>query len=179
MENVRVGVFISECGGHLSKVLDINALMEYLRRVPGVSLVERGNEFWRGEGLRRISEAVAKGVINRVVVSESLPKMKGLNIIKTVEKAGLNPYQIEIIDLKGHCAIPHRRFPVEATEKAKAMLLAAIEKVKLSKPIEKIEFQVLDSVLVIGGGISGIQAAMDLAELGFKVYLVERKPFLG
>ena len=179
MSETNIGVFLSDCGNQISKILDFNALTAYVEKVPGVVLVERASEFWRNEGLKTIIDAVKDKKVNRVVVAESLPKLSEINIVEAVEKAGLNPYLVEVIDLKNHCAWPHRDKPSEATEKAKAMLLAAIERARLLEPIEKLEFPILKSVLVIGGGIAGMQAAEDLAETGFKVHLVEKAPFLG
>ena len=179
MDEVKVGVFLSDCGNQLSKILDFNALTAYAKNVSGVVLIERNSEFWRGDGLQTIVDAVKGRKINRVVVAESLPKLSEVNIVQTVEKTGLNPYLVEVIDLKDHCAWPHRETPQEATEKAKAMLLAAIERAKLLEPIEKLEFPVLKSALVIGGGIAGMQTAVDLTDLGFEVNLVEKTPFLG
>jgi len=179
MEEVKVGVFLSDCGKQLSEILDFKALTEHMKKVSGVVLVVQGNEFWRGEGLRTIMDAIKSKKINRLVVAESLPKLSEVKIVKAAEEAGLNPYLVEVIDLKDHCAWPHRDTPSEATEKAKAMLLAAIERAKLLEPLEKLEFPAVKSVLVIGGGIAGIQAAEDLADLGFEVHLVEKAPFLG
>lgn len=179
MENAKVGVFLSDCGSQLSKILDFDAMLNYVRRVSGVVLVARANEFWRGEGLKSIADAIKSKKINRAVVAESLPKLGEINIVEAADKAGLNPYLLEVLDLKDHCAWPHRNTPLEATEKAKALLLAAIERVKLLEPLEEMEFLVLKSVLVIGGGIAGMQAAEDLADLGFEVHLVEKAPFLG
>jgi heterodisulfide reductase subunit A len=179
MDKVKIGVFLSDCGNQLSQILDFDAIINYVKEVPGVALVARASEFWRGEGLKTIVEAVKGKKVNRVVVAETIPKLSEINILEAVEKAGLNPYLTEIIDLKDHCAWPHKDSPKEATEKAKAMLLAAIERAKLLEPIEKLEFPATKSVLIIGGGIAGMQAAEDLAEMGFEVYLIEKEPFLG
>jgi heterodisulfide reductase subunit A len=179
MNKAKVGVFLSDCGNQLSEILDFDALINHVKQVSGVTLVAKASEFWRGEGLKTIVNAIKEKKINRVVVAESLPKLSEVNIVKAAEKAGLNPYLVEVIDLKDHCAMPHRDTPSEATEKAKAMLLAAVERAKLLEPLEKLEFSALKSVLVIGGGIAGMQAAEDLADLGFKTYLVEKAPFLG
>lgn len=179
MEKVRVGVFLSDCGKQLSKILDFEELAGFVKKVSGVVLVVRDSEFWRGPGLTTIEDAIRAGKINRVVVAETLPKLSEVRIVQAVEEVGLNPYLVEVIDLNDHCAWPHRDTPLEATEKAKAMLLAAIERVKLLEPIEKLEFPALKSVLVIGGGIAGMQTAIDLVDLGLEVHLVEKMPFLG
>jgi heterodisulfide reductase subunit A len=179
MNETKVGVFLSDCGKELSKILNFDALTDYVKRVPGVTLIGRRSEFRRGKGLQTIVDAIKDGKVNRIVVAENLPKLSEVKIAQTVEDAGLNPYLVEVVDLKDHCAWPHRDTPSEATEKAKAMLLAAIERAKLLEPIEKLEFPALKSALVIGGGIAGIQAAIDLADLEFEVHIVEKEPFVG
>ncbi|MCJ7613751.1 NAD(P)-binding protein, partial [Candidatus Bathyarchaeota archaeon] len=176
MEQSKVGVFLSDCGKQLSEILDFKALTSFVKTVPNVALIARGSEFWRGKGLQIIVDAVKSGKINRVVVAESLTKISDVNIVQAVEDAGLNSYLVEVIDLKDHCAWPHRATPKEATEKAKAMLLSAIERAKLLEPIEKLEFPALKSALIIGGGIAGMQTAVDLADLGFEVNLIEKAP---
>jgi heterodisulfide reductase subunit A len=179
MADVKVGVFLSDCGKQLSKILDFDALTDYVKTVPGVAFIARSSEFWRGKGLQAIVDAIKDGKINRVVVGEGLPKLSEVKIVQAIKNAGLNPYLAEVIDLKDHCASPHRDTPSEATEKAKAMILAAIERAKLLEPINRLEFQALKSALVVGGGIAGMQTALDLADLGFKVHLIEKEPFLG
>ncbi len=179
MEQPKVGVFISDCGKQLSEILDFDAITSFVKAIPNITLIAKGSEFWRGKGLQTIVEAVKSGKINRVVVAESLTKISDVNIAQAVEDAGLNSYLVEVIDIKDHCAWPHRSTPKEATEKAKAMLLSAIERAKLLEPIEKLEFPALKSALVIGGGIGGMQTAVDLADLGFEVNLIDKEPFLG
>ncbi len=179
MEQPKVGVFLSDCGKQLSDILDFNTLTDFVKTIPDVTLLAKGSEFWRGKGLESIKDAIKSGKINRVVVAESITKISDINIAQAVSDAGLNPYLVEIIDIKDHCAWPHRATPKEATEKAKAMLLSAIERAKLLEPIEKIEFPALKSALVIGGGIAGMQTAVDLADLGIEVNLIEKEHFLG
>jgi heterodisulfide reductase subunit A len=179
MEQPKVGVFLSDCGKELTEILDFAALTSFVKNVPNVTFIGRGSEFWRGKGLETLVDAVKSGKINRVVVAETLPKLAEVAIAEAVSKAGLNSYLVEVIDIKDHCAWPHRETPKEATEKAKAMLLGAIERAKLLEPIEKLEFPTNKSALIIGGGIAGMQAAADLADLGFAVNLIEQEPFLG
>lgn len=179
MEQPKVGVFISDCGKQLSEILDYDDITSFIKTVPNVALIARGSEFWRGKGLQTIVDAIKNGKINRVVVAEGLTKISDVNIAQAVEDAGLNPYLVEVLDIKDHCAWPHRATPKKATEKAKAMLLGAIERAKLLEPIEKLEFPALKSALVIGGGIAGMQTAVDLADIGFEVNLIEKEPFLG
>lgn len=179
MDESKVGVFLSDSGKQLSEILNFNVITEFLKTVKGVVYVARASEFWRGEGLQTLINAVKNKKINRVVVAGTLPKLSEVKIAQKIEDAGLNPYLLEFIDLKDHCAWPHRKSPSEATEKAKAMLLGAIERAKLLEPLKTLEFPVAQSALVIGGGIAGMQTAVDLADLGFNVSLVEKTPFLG
>ncbi len=179
MSEVKVGVFLSDGGKQLSEILDFEALTSFAKEVQGVVYVARSTEFWQGKGLQTIVDAIKSEKVNRVVVAETLPKLSEVKIAAAVEEAGLNPYLMEFLDLKDHCAMPHRNNPSEATEKAKAMLKGAVERAKLLEPLEKLEFPALKSILVVGGGIAGIQTAIDLADLGFEVHLVEKAPFLG
>ncbi len=179
MSEAKVGVFLSDSGKQLSEILDFDTLANYVKDIPGVVYVARGSKFWHGEGLKTLVEAVRNKKINRVVVAETFPKLSEVKIAQAIENAGLNPYLMEFLDLKDHCAWPHREKPAEATEKARAMLLGAVERAKLLEPLEKLEFSALKSALIIGGGIAGMQTAVDLADLGFKVNLVEKEPFLG
>jgi heterodisulfide reductase subunit A len=179
MSEVKVGVFLSDGGGQLSDILDFEALTKYAEKVPGVVAVARGSQFWQGKGLATIVEDLKNKKINRVVVAETLPKLSEVKIATAIADAGFNSYLAEFLDLKNHCAIPHRNAPKEATEKAKALLRGAIERAKLLEPLEKLEFPALKSVLIVGGGIAGMQTAVDLVDLGFEVALVEKTPFLG
>ncbi len=179
MSEVKIGVFLSDSGQQLSEVLNFEALTTFAKGVPRVVFVARASEFWHGDGLQTLVEAIKSKNVNRVVVAETLPKLSEVKIVQAAANAGLNPYLVEFLDLKDHCAWPHRGTPAEATEKAKAMLLGAIERAKLLEPLEKLEYPALKSALIIGGGITGMQTAVDLADLGFKVNLVEKEPFLG
>ncbi|UCE96240.1 MAG: hydrogenase iron-sulfur subunit [Candidatus Bathyarchaeota archaeon] len=179
MSEVKVGVFLSDSGKQLSEILDFEVLTNYVKEISDVTFVARGTEFWQGEGLKTLVNAIKDGKINRVVVAETLPKLSEVKIAQEVENAGLNPYLMEFLDLKDHCAWPHRNVREEATAKAKAMLLGSIERAKLLEPLEKLEFPASKSSLVIGGGLAGMQTAIDLADLGFEVNLIEKTPFLG
>jgi heterodisulfide reductase subunit A len=179
MGDAKVGVFLSDSGKEISEILDFDAITNFVKSVSGVTLVARGSGFWQGRGLEAVVNAIRDQKINRIVIAETLPKLSEVKIAQKVDEAGLNPYLMEFLDLKDHCAWPHRDAPSEATDKAKAMLLGAIERSKTLEPLQKLEFPVLRSTLVIGGGIAGMQTAIDLADLGFEVELVEKDPFLG
>ncbi|MFW6117247.1 MAG: 4Fe-4S binding protein, partial [Thermoproteota archaeon] len=179
MDEIKIGVFLSDDGELVSEILDFDALVEHLKKIPEVAFIAKSSAFRSSEGIKTIQESIRDRKINRVVAGVTLPKLSEVRIVQAAEKAGLNPYLVEVVDLKNHCALPHQKTPLEATEKAKAMLSAAVERAKLLEPIKKLHFPALKSALIIGGGIAGMQAAEDLADLGFKVHLIEKEPFLG
>jgi heterodisulfide reductase subunit A len=179
MEEVKVGVFLSDCHNQISEILNFEELINYAENIPNVVYTTRNKEFTLEEGVGLILEAVKAKGLNRVIVSacDSITSM--IRIRRILQDIGINPYYVDVINLREHCAWPHRDDASGATEKAKAMLLSAVEKIKLQEPIETLDFPVKESALVIGGGIAGIQAAIDLTDLGFQVNLVEREPILG
>ncbi len=179
VEEVRVGVFLSDCDGQISKILDFKDLTSYAEKLPGVVYVRQNNEFCAEKGLKIIKDAIKAEKLNRIVVSADEPVTCTVRVGEAIQEAGLNPYLSEVIYLREHCALPHRSEPEKATQKARAMLRAAVEKVKLAEPLETLKYPVRKSALVIGGGIAGIQAAINLTDMGFPVHLVEREPFLG
>ena len=176
---MKVGVFISDCGGLVSKVLDIEDIEKYLRGIDGVKLVEVRDSFSSGEGLERIVRAFKERRIDRAVVTECSPKIAEIRILNRLKEEGVNPYLVEIVDLLGSCILPHRSWPDKAVEKAKVTLLAAVERAKLLEPIESRRFPIEKSALIIGGGLAGINAAIELIDTGFEATLVEREPFIG
>ncbi|MCJ7771362.1 FAD-dependent oxidoreductase, partial [Candidatus Bathyarchaeota archaeon] len=124
-------------------------------------------------------DAIKDQNLDRIVVSGDEPVTSAIRVGNAVQEAGLNPYLAEIISLREHCANPHRKEPEKAAQKARAIVLAAVEKAKLLEPLETLRYPIRNSALVIGGGIAGIQVAMNLAESGSQVHLVEKEPFLG
>lgn len=178
MDEARVGVFLSTCDD-VAATLDVEMLLQSATAIPGTVLAQRHEDYAEEAGLQAIKDAVASKGVNRIVVSVCEPVTGGIRISEAVRDAGLNPHLVEIINLRDHCARPHRDAPVQATRKAQAMLLAAVEKAKLLTPLDRLEYPVKPSCLVIGGGLAGIQTATNLADLGIETHLVEREPFLG
>jgi heterodisulfide reductase subunit A len=179
MDESRVGVFLSDCDGQINKTLNFKELIKYATGLSGVVFVKQNNEFSSATGRNLIKDAIKTNDLNRVVVSADEPITSMVKISQAVQDVGLNPYLLEVLYLKEHCALPHKNEPANATKKAKAMLLAAVEKVKLQEPIKTLEFPVRKSTLIIGGGLAGMQAAIDLTDMGFQVTLIERLPVLG
>jgi heterodisulfide reductase subunit A len=175
---VTVGVFLSTCDD-VAETLDVNALLRTASGFPGTEVAQQHEDYASDAGLQAIQAAITSQGVNRVVVSVCEPVTGKIRISQAVQDVGLNPHLVEVINLRDHCARPHRREPDRATRKAQATLLAAVEKVKRAEPLDRLEYPVRQSCLVIGGGLAGIQAATNLADLGYAVHLVERTPFLG
>ncbi len=179
MEEPRIGVFLSDCNGEISSILNFKELLAYLKKIPGVVYVKQNNEFSEEPGLKIVRDAIKEQNLNRIVVSGDEPVTCMVRINRVLREAGLNPYLAEVITLREHCAKPHKNEPDKATQKARAMLLAAIEKAKLLEPLETLKYPIKKSAIVIGGGIAGIQVAMNLSDLGFPVHVIEKEPYLG
>jgi heterodisulfide reductase subunit A len=179
MEDVKIGVFLSHCNKQLLEILDFPELLKYIQSLPDVVVAAQNDEYVQDTGIQTIAAAVKSKKLTHVVVSACDAITSMIRLRKALKDVGMNPYCVEVLNLREHCALPHRNDPQGATEKAKAMLLAAVDKMKLQAPIETLEFPINKSTLIIGGGIAGIQSAIDLTDLGFQVDLVEREPTLG
>jgi len=179
LEDVRIGVFICHCGLNIAKAVDVKALTNFASKLPNV-VYAIDNEFVCSEyGQNLIKTAIRDHKLNRVVVASCSPKLHELTFRRVVEEAGLNPFLFEMANIREHCSWPHLSEPEEATEKAKFLVSAAVERVATLEEIGKVKAPVKKSSLVIGGGIAGIQSALSLADYGFTVYLVEKQPTLG
>jgi len=178
-ENPRIGVFVCHCGLNIAGVVDIEAVTEYARTLPNVVYAVHNRYTCSDPGQEEIRKAVKDYNLNRVVVAACSPRMHEFTFRRTVAEAGLNPYLFEMANIREHCSWCHPSKPEEATLKAKEIVKVAVAKARLLGPLTPIEVPVTNKALVLGGGIAGINAALDLAEMGFKVYLVEKKESIG
>jgi len=178
-DNAKVGVFICHCGKNIAGVINVEEVRRFAEKLPGVVVAKDYMFMCSQTGQRLIKDAIKEHRLNRVVVASCSPKLHEPTFRKCISEAGLNPYLLEMVNLREHCSWPHLYEPGKATEKAKALLKAAVERAKRLEPVKSVKIPVIKSVLVIGGGVAGIQAALDLAEQGFRVYLVERSPSIG
>ncbi len=175
----KIGVFICHCGINIGGIIDIPKIVNYAKILPGVVYAESNLYTCSSDGIRRIKEAIEKYGLNRVVVASCTPRTHESLFRETCEEAGLNKYLFEMANIREHCSWVHMQEPEEATLKAKGIVRMAIAKAWSLKPQEETEVEVTPSSLVIGAGISGIQAALSLAYQGFKVYLIEKEPAIG
>jgi len=178
-ENPRIGVFVCHCGLNIAGVVDIEAVTEYARTLPDVVYSVHNRYTCSDPGQEEIRKAIKDYDLNRVVVAACSPRMHEFTFRRTVTEAGLNPYLFEMANIREHCSWCHPSTPEEATLKAKEIVKVAVAKARLLGPLTPIEVPVTNKALVLGGGIAGINAALDLAEMGFKVYLVEKKESIG
>ena len=178
-EGVRIGVFICHCGINIGGVINVPEVVEYAKTLPNVVCAQDNLYTCSSEGIRKIKEAIGKYDLNRVIVASCTPRTHEPLFRSACEEAGVNKYLFEMANIRDQCSWAHMHEPEKATEKAKDLVRMSVAKARLLKPQEEPEIDVAPSALVIGGGISGMTAALCLADQGFKVHLVEKEPKLG
>ena len=174
----RIGVFICWCGSNIAATVDVKRVAETIKSEPGVVFAENYQYMCSENGQQLIKQAIREHNLTGIVVGACSPRMHEVTFRKAAEEAGLNPYMVEIANIREHCSWIHKDME-EATEKAVILVRTAIAKVKLNAPLTAGESPVTKRALVIGGGIAGIQAALDIAEAGFKVDIVEKNATIG
>lgn len=175
----RVGVFVCECGMNIAASVDCKEVMEFAKTLPGVEFAIVNRYTCSEPGQAEIKKAIAEHNLNRVVVASCTPRMHEPTFRKAIQEAGLNPYLLEMANIREQCSWVHLHAREKATEKAKDLVRMAVARALRLEPQIEVKVPVLDAALVIGGGIAGIQAALDLADCGHKVYLVEKQPSIG
>jgi len=174
----RIGVFICWCGANIAETVDSAEVARDAATIPGV-VVSRDYKYMCSDpGQRLITDAIQEEGLTGVVVASCSPRMHESTFRSTCATVGLNPYMVEMANIREHCSWVHtdRR---EATTKAKDLVRLMVEKVKRNAPLDEIEVPVTQRVMVIGAGIAGIQAALDVASADREVVIVERKPSIG
>ena len=174
----RIGVFVCHCGTNIAGTVDVKAVAEALKNEPGVVFSTDYQYMCSQAGQDLIKNAIAEHKLTGVVVCSCSPRMHEATFRKTVAAAGLNSYMLEIANVREQCSWVHKEMPI-GTEKAIILGKAAVAKVNLNAPLTPGESPVTKRALVIGGGIAGIQTALDIADAGFPVDIVETKPTIG
>ncbi|MCI7349285.1 MAG: CoB--CoM heterodisulfide reductase iron-sulfur subunit A family protein [Ruminococcus sp.] len=174
----RIGVFVCWCGSNIAATVDVEAVSEALKSEPGVVFSTNYQYMCSEAGQNMIKDAIKEHNLTGVVICSCSPRMHEATFRKTVQGAGLNPYMVEIANIREQCSWIHKDKQT-GTEKAIILGKAAIAKVHLNAPLTAGESPVVKRALVIGGGIAGIQTALDIAEAGFDVDIVETKPTIG
>lgn len=174
----RIGVFVCHCGTNIAGTVDVKAVAEAIKSEPGVVFATDYQYMCSQSGQDMIKNAVKENNLTGIVVCSCSPRMHEATFRKTAAAAGLNPYMVEIANIREQCSWVHKEMPI-GTEKAIILAKAAVAKVNLNAPLTPGESPVTKRALVIGGGIAGIQTALDIADAGFPVDIVETKPTIG
>ncbi len=175
----RIGVFVCDCGLNIAGSVDCEQVRKSAEELPGV-VVSVGNKYTCADpGQEEIKRYIREYNLNRVVVASCTPRMHEPTFCNCVAEAGLNPYLLEMANIREQCSWVHLHEREAATEKAKDIVKIAVTKARLLQPHEDTTIPITDAALVIGGGVAGIQAALDLADAGHQVYLVEKQPSVG
>ncbi len=175
----KVGVFVCKCGANIGRVIDSENLREYASTMPGVVTAITHDYLCSEDGLKKMREEISKSGADAIVVAACTPRLHEKTFRDNIQAAGINRYLLHVANIREQCSWVHADEPYRATEKAKGLVRMGVRKARTFSPVEGASVQLKQEVLVIGGGVAGIEAAYDLAELGYRVHLVERKPVLG
>jgi len=174
----KIGVFVCHCGINISSMVDVKKLTEYAKTLDGVVVSKDYKYVCSDVGANLIKDSIKKHKLNGVVIACCSPRMHEYTFRSVVEAGGMNAFNLEIANIREQCSWVHED-KVRATEKAMSLVRGAVAKARLLEPLQRSKISVTPEALVIGGGIAGIQTALDLAEEGHKVYLVEKTPSIG
>jgi len=175
--DARIGVYVCHCGGNISNTVEVEKVVAASLDMPGVVSAQRNMFMCSDPGQDMIIEAIKSGKINRVVVSACAPSLHETTFRSALIRAGLNPYLYVHANIREQVSFVS--LGKEATDKAIAVVAAAVAKAKEILPLEATAVQVIEHATIIGGGIAGLKAALDLAKRGLKVALIEKSPYLG
>ncbi len=176
--HVRIGFYICHCGHNIASIVDVKAVADYVKTLPGVVISQDYKYMCSDPGQELIQKDIKEHSLNRVIVASCSPLLHEHTFRTAVEKSGLNPYYFQMVNIREDVSWVHTDIKA-ATEKAKDLARAAVQRVFYHKALETKHVKIHPDVLVVGGGIAGIHASLTLANAGKKVYLVERDPTIG
>lgn len=178
-EDIRIGVFVCDCGSNIAGVVNVPEITEYSKGLPHVVFADEGKWSCSVDYLSKLQEAIKEHAINRVVIASCTPRTHEPLFKRTVKEAGLNPYLLEFVSIREQVSWVHMKEPDIATEKAKDLIKMGAAKAALLEEGHEIRLPVKTDCMIIGGGISGMTAALHVAAQGFHAILVEKAPKLG
>ncbi len=178
-EDIRIGVFVCHCGTNIGGVLDVPSLAEYAKTLPNVTYSADNLYTCSEVGLTEIKDNIKEHKLNRVIVASCSPRTHEPLFRAICQEAGLNPYLFEMVNIRDQDSWVHMKEPEKGTTKAKDLIRMSVHKAALLEPLEKIKVSITPSAIVIGGGIAGITAALNLGNQGFEVFLIEKEKELG
>jgi len=177
--DLRIGVFVCECGLNIAGSLDCEEVRKYAETLPDVAVSVLNKYTCADPGQNEIKRYIKEHNLNRVVVASCSPRMHEPTFRACVADVGVNPYLLEMVNLREHCSWVHLHDRKGATEKAKDMVKVGVARARNLEPQIEKSVPVTKTALVVGGGVAGIQASLDLADAGIQVYLVEKEPSIG
>ena len=178
-DSLRIGVSVCDCGSNIAGAVDTESLRQFAESLPDVA-VAVGNKYTCADpGQQEIQRTVYEHNLNRVVVASCSPTSYEPIFRQCIEGAGLNPYLLEMANIREHCSWVTPNDRNAATQKAKDIVKVAVARARWLYPQDEERIPVTQASMVVGGGVAGMQAALDLADSGHKVYLVEKKPSIG
>ena len=175
----RVGVFVCQCGTNIAGIVDTAKVVDQIKTWPEVAYATDYKYMCSEPGQEVIKKSIIEQNLDRVVVASCSPRMHENTFRKTVDAAGINPYLFEMTNIREQDSWVHQNDKEAATEKAIDLIKMSVAKVIKNTPLESSSIPINKKALVIGGGIAGMQAALDIADAGIKVTLVEREPTIG
>jgi heterodisulfide reductase subunit A len=178
-EEVRVGAFICHCGVNIGGFIDVPAVVDYVKTLPNVAYAERNLFTCAEDGLNSIKDGIKEHNLNRIIVASCTPRTHQPLFQSIVEEMGLNKYLFTFVNIREQCSWVHMKEPEKATNKAKELLRMGVARAALLEPQEEVRVDVEPIGMVVGGGPSGLTAALSLAEQGFVTHLIEKEDQLG
>ncbi len=178
-ERPRIGVYVCHCGLNIAQSVNCNEVAEFAAQIEDVIISKDIVYACSEPGQQQIKDDIEEYSLDRVVVASCSPRLHEPTFRQMLQSAGLNPYLLEMANLREQCSWVHMNEASAATKKATDLVKMAISRVKLLEPLQEEKLPLTKRALVIGGGIAGIQAALDLADNGFDVVLVEKRPSIG
>jgi heterodisulfide reductase subunit A len=175
----RIGVFICHCGINIGGTVDVPEVTEYANNLPDVELADRNLYTCSADTQTLIKEKIEEYDLNRVIVASCTPRTHEPLFQETIREAGLNRYLFQMANIRDQCSWVHMHEPESATEKAKDLVRMAVNKARKIEPLERIKLKIIPKALVIGGGLSGMTAALNLSNQNYETYLIERDKELG
>jgi heterodisulfide reductase subunit A len=179
MVSARIGIFLCHCGSNIKGVVDIDRLSEGVKDLADVEHVEDYKYVCSKPGQQILKDRVKEYRLNRIVIASCSPRMHEPTFRTVMREVGFNPYLLEIANIREHVSWVHSDNSDAATEKATDLVRMSVARARLLEPLEETEVTVRKSTMVVGAGIAGISAALDLADAGYQVYLVEKEPTIG
>ncbi|HUV53376.1 MAG TPA: FAD-dependent oxidoreductase [Dehalococcoidia bacterium] len=175
---LKIGVYVCDCGANIAGIIDVPQVVEFAKGLHNVAIAREYKFVCSDPGQDIIKKDIKEQKLNRVVIASCSPRLHELTFRRTLASVGLNPYLMEMANIREHVAWVSENKEL-ATQKAKALVNAAVRRVAYHQPLEIREVPLNPNTLIVGAGIAGIQAALEIANSGHKVYLVEREPSIG